>query len=120
MVYVTLVRSMACLPVKVQRIIYDRLQLYNCVPKNCVSRDYGGVVLCSGGSYKSICDWFYYPSSLFEADLLGRQGHGDIFAEISGAPLKRLEISIFIVKTLGYFSRNCSCQEYVSHQHVCC
>ena len=80
----TLVRSMACLPVRVQRVIYDRLQLYNCVPTNCVSRDYGGVVLCSGGSYKAMSDWFYLPTSMFEADL--SQKEGPIFAAISGAP----------------------------------
>ena len=81
----TRVRSMACLPVRVQRVIYDRLQLYNCVPTNCVSRDYGGVVLCSGGSYKSMSDWFYLPTSLFEADLSQKKGC-HIFAAISGAP----------------------------------
>lgn len=92
---------MACLPVKVQRIIYDRLQLYNCVPKNCVSRDFGGVVLCSAGSYKSISDWFYNPSSLFEADLLGR--NGEIFAEISGAP-ELLSVNGPYVRTTDVFN----------------
>jgi hypothetical protein len=77
-------RSMACLPVRVQRVIYDRLKVYHCVPENCVSRDYGGVALCSGGSYKSYYDWFYLPTSLFEADISSKEG--DLIAEIAGAP----------------------------------
>lgn len=82
-------RSMACLPVRVQRVIYDRLKAYNCVPDNCVSRDYGGVALCSGGSYKSYHDWFYLPASLFEADI-SSGNEGDVIAEIAGAPASLL------------------------------
>jgi hypothetical protein len=81
-------RYMACLPVRVQRVIFDRLRSYNCVPDNCVSRDYGGVALCSGGSYKSYYDWFYLPASLFEADISGNEG--DVIAEIAGAPASLL------------------------------
>ena len=96
----TLVRSMACLPVRVQRVIYDRLQLYNCVPTTCVSRDYGGVALCSGGSYKSMHDWFYVPSSLFDANL---SAPGHIFAEISGAPVA-LSVNGPYVRTTDVFN----------------
>jgi hypothetical protein len=94
-------RSMACLPVQVQRVIYDRLKLYNCAPAKCVSRDYGGVALCSGGSYKSMSDWFYLPSSLFEADLSVQEGH--IFAEISGAP-DALSVNGPYVRTTDMFN----------------
>jgi hypothetical protein len=94
-------RSMACLPVRVQRVIYDRLQQYYCVPDNCISRDYGGVALCSGGSYKSYYDWFYAPMSHFEAEL------GDLtcytFAVISGAP-DALSVNGPYVRTTDMFN----------------
>ncbi len=40
---------------------------------------------------------------MFEADLLGRQGHGDIFAEISGAP-ELLSVNGPYVRTTDVFN----------------
>jgi len=61
---------MAILPLRVQRILYERLSLYNCVSEDHPHRlqDYGGVVISSGGCFKSLANWFYAEASLFRAD----------------------------------------------------
>jgi hypothetical protein len=81
-----MLRAMACLPVRVQRVIYQRLKQFNCVPKDHPEalQDYGGVCICSGGCYKSLCDWFYAQSSLFKADFTADE-HPFIF-EVRNAP----------------------------------
>ncbi len=61
---------MAVLPGRLQSILYARLKKYNCVSEQFPEQlaKYGGVAICSGGSYKSLCDWGYLDASLFRAD----------------------------------------------------
>jgi hypothetical protein len=66
-----------------------------------VSREYGGVAICSGGSYKSISGWFYLPTSLFEADFSSKKDR--IFAAISGAP-DSLSVNGPYVRTTDVFN----------------
>ena len=78
---------MAFLPMRLQRILYARLKHYNCVSKQHPEglQDYGGVVICSGGCYKSLADWFYLGASLFKADFTAAATHPLLF-EVTGAP----------------------------------
>lgn len=79
---------MAVLPPRLQRILYARLELYNCVssqhPKQL--QKYGGVAICSGGCYKSLCDWYYLEASLFKADLASTCSDFPLIFEVTGAP----------------------------------
>jgi len=77
---------MAFLPVRLQRILYDRLKLYNCVSDDHpeILRDYGGVSICSGGCYKSLFDWFYSEASLFRADFASTDK--PLILEVTGSP----------------------------------
>ena len=61
---------MACLPTRVQRVLWDRLKRYNCVFSPDTSSTFGGVCICSGGSYKQLCDWYYNEASLFQASFV--------------------------------------------------
>lgn len=78
---------MAMLPLRLQRILFRRLKRYNCVsdqhPKEL--EKFGGVAISSGGSYKSLQDWCYLPTSLFKADLKDNAEH-PLILEITGAP----------------------------------
>ena len=61
---------MACLPRRVQLVLWDRLKKYNCVFSPDTSSTFGGVCICSGGSYKQLCDWYYNTASLFQASFV--------------------------------------------------
>jgi hypothetical protein len=74
---------MACLPTRVQLVIWDRLKKYNCVFAPDTSSTFGGVCICSGGSYKQLCDWYYNTASLFRASFV-QDDHPVIYC-ISGA-----------------------------------
>ena len=79
---------MAILPLRLQRILFARLDRYNCVSK-MHPRDlqrYGGVAICSGGSYKSLHDWCYMPASLFKADLAYSMTKHPLILQVSDAP----------------------------------
>jgi hypothetical protein len=77
-------RAMACLPPRVQLLLFDRLKRYNCVFSPDTSSTFGGVSICSGGSYKQLCDWYYNTASLFEACFVASKDHPVIFS-VSGA-----------------------------------
>jgi len=74
---------MACLPTRVQLVIWDRLKKYNCVFSPDTSSTFGGVCICSGGSYKQLCDWYYNTASLFQASFV-QDDHPVIYC-VSGA-----------------------------------
>lgn len=48
------------------------------------SSTFGGVCICSGGSYKQLCDWFYNTASLFQASFVHSKEHPVIYC-VSGA-----------------------------------
>jgi hypothetical protein len=75
---------MACLPTRVQRVLWDRLKRYNCVFSPDTSSTFGGVCICSGGSYKQLCDWYYNEASLFQASFVHSKDQPVIFC-VSGA-----------------------------------
>ena len=77
-------RAMACLPPRVQLLIFDRLKRYNCVFSPDISSSFGGVCISSGGCYKQLCDWYYNTASLFRANFEQTTEHPVIF-NISGA-----------------------------------
>ena len=78
---------MALLPARLQTILYARLKKYNCVharhPNALAS--YGGVAICSGGSYKSLNDWTYLEASRFRANFESNPKSPLIY-EVTGAP----------------------------------
>jgi hypothetical protein len=75
---------MACLPTRVQLVLWNRLKLYNCVFSPDTSSTFGGVCISSGGSYKQLCDWYYNTASFFEASFLHSKLHPVIYC-VSGA-----------------------------------
>lgn len=79
---------MAVLPSRLQSILYARLKEYNCVSDQLPERlaKYGGVAICSGGSYKSLCDWAYLDVSLFKADFTSPCTSWPLMFEITNAP----------------------------------
>ena len=74
---------MACLPTRVQLVLWDRLKKYNCVFSPDTSSTFGGVCICSGGSYKQLCDWYYNTASLFQASFV--QDEHPVLYCVSGA-----------------------------------
>jgi hypothetical protein len=48
------------------------------------SSKFGGVCICSGGSYKQLCDWYYNTASLFQASFVPSQLCPVIYS-VSGA-----------------------------------
>lgn len=80
---------MACLPPRVQLILWDRLKRYNCVFSPDTSSTFGGVCICSGGSYKQLCDWYYNEASLFQACFVASKDHPAIYS-VSGASVALL------------------------------
>ncbi len=96
------IRAMAVLPVRLQRILYARLQHYNCVSEKhpAALQDYGGVVICSGGSYKSLADWFYLEASLFRADFSSStDAQHPLMVEVTDAPYCLLANGMYIKTT---------------------
>ena len=81
-------RAMAVLPGRLQSILYSRLKEYNCVSDQFPERlaKYGGVAICSGGSYKSLCDWGYLEASLFRADFAQCLESSPLLFEVKDAP----------------------------------
>ena len=77
-------RAMACLPPRVQLLIFERLKRYNCVFSPDISSNFGGVCISSGGCYKQLCDWYYNTASLFHANFEQTTEHPVIF-NVSGA-----------------------------------
>ena len=82
-------RAMACLPPRVQLLLFDRLKRYNCVFSPDTSSTFGGVSICSGGSYKQLCDWYYNTASLFQACFVASKDHPVIYS-VSGASVALL------------------------------
>lgn len=80
-------RAMALLPARLQTIFYARLKKFHCVhachPNALAS--YGGVAICSGGSYKSLNDWTYLEASRFRANF-DSNPEWPLIYEVTGAP----------------------------------
>jgi hypothetical protein len=78
---------MALLPARLQTIFYARLKKFHCVhachPNALAS--YGGVAICSGGSYKSLNDWTYLEASRFRANF-DSNPEWPLIYEVTGAP----------------------------------
>jgi hypothetical protein len=95
-------RAMACLPPRVQLLLFDRLKRYNCVFSPDTSSTFGGVSICSGGSYKQLCDWYYNTASLFQACFVQDQ-HPVIYC-VSGA-FDALLANGYYIKTSHVFNQ---------------
>ena len=62
-------RGMACLNIRVQKIVYSRLQSYGFIDTGHLPADVpAAVVLNSGGSYLQLTTWEYLKSSRFVTD----------------------------------------------------
>jgi len=97
-------RAMACLPTRLQLVLWDRLKRYNCVFSPDTSSTFGGVCICSGGSYKQLCDWYYNTASLFQASFVKSGDHPVIYS-VSGASAALLANGYYL-KTSHEFN-NC-------------
>ena len=95
---------MASLPTRVQLVLWDRLKRYNCVFSPDTSSTFGGVCICSGGSYKQLCDRYYNTASLFQASFVESGDHPVIYS-VSGA-LDDLLANGYYLKTRHEFN-NC-------------
>ena len=105
-------RAMACLPPRVQLLLFDRLKRYNCVFSPDTSSTFGGVSICSGGSYKQLCDWYYNTASLFQACFVASKDHPVIYS-VSGASVKLFANGCYL-KTTFVFNQ---CPVYAQLNH---
>ena len=102
MVTYTSPRAMACLPTRVQVLIWNRLKTYNCVFSQDASSTFGGVCICSGGSFKQLCDWYYNTASLFQASFV--QDDYPVIYCVSGA-FNALLANGYYLKTSHVFNQ---------------
>jgi hypothetical protein len=66
------------------------------------SSTFGGVCICSGGSFKQLCDWYYNTASLFQASFV--QDDYPVIYCVSGA-FNALLANGYYLKTSHVFNQ---------------
>jgi hypothetical protein len=95
---------MALLPLRLQRILFSRLDRYNCVSKQHPRElQRLAVAISSGGSYKSLHNWCYLPASLFTADFSAKSLPHPFILQVTDAPHFSLANGPYL-KTTSWFN----------------